>query len=859
MHALHSLIKGCVALLMFPALLLAQTSRALDGVVEDETAAAIPGARVTLLRQGTGAAQTTTSRHDGTFRFEDVPQASYVLKVEIGGFETYQKVVNVSAEELKPLRIRLRVAAEEEVTVEGRAAGQLSTSGSDAATTKLDDSWLRDLPVTSDDVLALIGRFTSPAAQGSEGASIVIDGVEGDQLDIPPSAIDSVRVNRNPYSAVFQHPGKARVEVSTKRGHRSRRLDGGIEMSARNSAFAARNAFAKSVPDLDRRFLQPNVGGALPGKKSSFYFAAARTVTDEGAVVNAITLAGPFVANVPTSRRHDSILTRIQWWPTALQTVYATYSFSDQAFRNRETGGFNLPERGVAGARHKHKVTLTHRALLPPNWSNSLIVGTTNENEQTGNPASAPAIEVNKAFAAGPSQSFTTDRGRSFNLENSLTYYGRAGHSIVFGGRLRGDLSEASDASNFGGTFEFGSLAQFAASAPLTFRINRGDPHVAFGVYVANGFAQDEIRVTPQLTLTVGLRYDWQSTTADHNNLAPRFAFAFAPTHHNTTVLRGGAGIFYNNLSRSATERSLLFDGVRLHEVVISNPSFPNPFSSGQSEAPPPSIMRVAPDLRSPQVLQASIGIEHELPHRNSIAAEYSLLRGAHLFRSRNINAPLPATGLRPDPGFLNINQVESTASERSQALTVTLQGRAGRFLKTYAQYVFSHTINDTSGTFSLPANNYDLLAERGPADFDGRHRFNLMGVVAFPRSVQTGLVLSVVSGSPFSVTSGFDDNGDTVLNDRPPGVTRNTLRGPQTAQLDLRVAKTFNIARLWGVEEQGQRRDTFEVTADVFNALNRTNVTGIVGVLSSPFFGRANAAASARTVQFSVRYRFRR
>ena len=72
-------------------------------------------------------------------------------------------------------------------------------------------------------------------------------------------------------------------------------------------------------------------------------------------------------------------------------------------------------------------------------------------------------------------------------------------------------------------------------------------------------------------------------------------------------------------------------------------------------------------------------------------------------------------------------------------------------------------------------------------------------------------------------------------------------------------MAKTFNIARLWGVEEQGQRRDTLEVTADVFNALNRSNVTGIVGVLSSPFFGRANAAAPARIVQFSVRYRFRR
>jgi hypothetical protein len=119
-------------------------------------------------------------------------------------------------------------------------------------------------------------------------------------------------------------------------------------------------------------------------------------------------------------------------------------------------------------------------------------------------------------------------------------------------------------------------------------------------------------------------------------------------------------------------------------------------------------------------------------------------------------------------------------------------------------------------------------------------------------------LVLSVVSGSPFNMTSGFDDNGDTVVNDRPPGVTRNTLRGPRTIQLDLRLAKTFNVARLWGME-QGQRRDSLDVTVDVFNALNRTNVAGMVGVLSSPFFGRANSAAPARIVQFSMRYRFRR
>src|SRR2546426_6343560 len=222
MHGLHSLINWLSASLFFPPLLLAQASGAVTGVVEDQTGTAIPGAKVTLLRQDTAATQSTTSRQDGTFMFKDVSQASYVLKIEMSGFETYQKVLAVDSQEVEPLRIRLRVAVQEDVTVEGESLDKVSTSGSDAATTKVDDSLLRELPIASDDILAVIGKFISPAAQGSEGASIVVDGVEGEQIDVPSSSIDTIRINRNPYSALFQHPGKARVEVATKRGHRSR-------------------------------------------------------------------------------------------------------------------------------------------------------------------------------------------------------------------------------------------------------------------------------------------------------------------------------------------------------------------------------------------------------------------------------------------------------------------------------------------------------------------------------------------------------------------------------------------------------------------------------------------------------------
>ena len=839
-----------------------ETSSQADGTVSgsivDESAQVIPGATVNLLRPNS-ATRSTTSKADGTFSFEGVAPGTYTLRAEIAGFDTYQKTIDVGQEPVASLKITLRVRAlETDVTVEAdEPADALSTSVSNSATLRMDDDFRRALPIVANDFLGVVGNFFYPGAQGSQGASVIVDGVQGDQIEVPSAAIGTVRLNRNPYSALYQHPGQARLEVSTKRGRRSR-YDAGFEMSERNTLFAARNAFAPETQELGRRLLQPTLAGPLPGKKSSFYFTAQRFVHDESAVVNAETLTGPVVANVPTSHDQNSIFARIQAWPNSLQTITGTYGFSGHDYSNQDAGGFNLPERGVATARHKHTLTLSHRLLRASNWQNDFLFGFVDQQDHAGRAATAPAIDVNDAFSSGPSPRFDGANRRSFDLENTVRYLGRAGHSLLFGGRFRSDDVDAFDASNFAGTYEFADLEGFHDRTPLFFRINRGDPNAAFSVYEANGYVQDEIRVRSQLTLTFGVRYDWQSTTSDRNNVAPRFAFAFAPENHKKTIFRGGVGIFSDQLSRSAIEQSQLRDGIRLHEVVISDPSFPNPFSSGADVSQLPSTVRVAPGIRSPSLSEASFSVEQELRQRNRLTVEYSWFRGTDLFRSRNINAPLPGTDLRPDPNFLNINQVESSAFLHSQALTVSWRGRLGKVFQPYAQYVFSRTTNNTSGTFSVPANNYDLRAETGPADDDARHRFNMMGVVALPRGLQTGLVLSVRSGLPYDITTGLDDNNDTVANDRPVGITRNTGRGPATAQLDLRISKSFAILRVQDGGQQ-QRRDTFDLIVDVFNATNRTNFKAVVGDMSSPFFGRANAAAAARTVQFSARYTFRR
>src|SRR5262249_60917190 len=162
--------------------------------------------------------------------------------------------------------------------------------------------------------------------------------------------------------------------------------------------------------------------------------------------------------------------------------------------------------------------------------------------------------------------------------------------------------------------------------------------------------------------------------------------------------------------------QSLLYDGTHGLQLVVLNPGYPIPFFPGQTA--PPSVIHIAPGIRTPTLFQATLSIERKLGKgRNYLTLDYTNVRGFRLYRMRNINAPPPPTfsvSQRPNSNFININQFESSGSSKSNILTTTLKSSPRPRLNLMVQYTYSHTIDDTSGMFSLPANNYDLRAERG-------------------------------------------------------------------------------------------------------------------------------------------------
>jgi hypothetical protein len=168
------------------------------------------------------------------------------------------------------------------------------------------------------------------------------------------------------------------------------------------------------------------------------------------------------------------------------------------------------------------------------------------------------------------------------------------------------------------------------------------------------------------------------------------------------------------------------------------------------------------------------------------------------------------------------------------------------------AQYVFGRTLTDTGGVNWFPANSFSPAGEWGRADTDRRHQFNFLGTASLHRWANFGLSVSLLSGSPFNITTGRDDNRDGMALDRPDGITRNTGLGPGTAVIDLRW---YRDVKLRPAEKEKSPRLTISV--DAFNVLNRVNYQNFIGALSSPFYGKAVGTHPPRRLQVGCRYQF--
>ena len=180
-------------------------------------------------------------------------------------------------------------------------------------------------------------------------------------------------------------------------------------------------------------------------------------------------------------------------------------------------------------------------------------------------------INVLDAFNKGGAQNRSSNKARNYNFSNMYTRLGEI-WTLKAGMSSRYQSRESFSTNNFAGSFTFSSLDDFLAERPASFRVNQGDPLLETSQWELAFFTQNDFKLTPEFTLMLGLRYDYQTNLGDHNNFSPRLGIAYAIGRN--TVLRGGVGLFHNTINIDLIQNQRRLDGTRQFEIVVEDPSF---------------------------------------------------------------------------------------------------------------------------------------------------------------------------------------------------------------------------------------------------------------------------------------------
>src|SRR5262249_22121142 len=152
-------------------------------------------------------------------RFEKLNAGVYEIQVTREGFNPATARVTIGNRPPAPLRITLPVAdLQQEISVSAAGAQVNSGAGGNLDVAALDRYALDSLPTLDQNYIDALSGLLSAGATGTNGVTLVVDGMEAAKAGVSASAIQEIKINNNPYSAEYSRPGRGRIEVITKPG-----------------------------------------------------------------------------------------------------------------------------------------------------------------------------------------------------------------------------------------------------------------------------------------------------------------------------------------------------------------------------------------------------------------------------------------------------------------------------------------------------------------------------------------------------------------------------------------------------------------------------------------------------------------
>jgi Carboxypeptidase regulatory-like domain/TonB dependent receptor len=473
------------------------------------------------------------------------------------------------------------------------------------------------------------------------------------------------------------------------------------------------------------------------------------------------------------------------------------------------------------------------------------------------------------------SDTLTRSRGRhELRFGGSLARHTSGGTGSEFGNALLGTFTFRSTTTAPFSQLTLADVQNY--SQPIDFGINR----YHLGQWLVAGFVQDNFRVRPDLTLNLGLRYDRQTITDAKANFAPRFGFGWNPRGDARTAIRGGYGMYYTQIRSNVFAAALTggLDGLATYTAVAGQTGFPtcltcvpvnvNPKTLPASQLPARDItinpgqrafyeaqfarfglnFDLLPDypdrLSNPRSQVFTIGAEHEFGRGFFLGSDFVRQHWTGIDRTVDLNAPsvfdrtapgqtrtvAQANATRPilptNGGVRQVNVLMNLGVADYSGLQTQFSYRGSRKLYASVSYTLSKATNTTEPDGNGVNPNQSIITrldreERGPSLLDQRHRAVITLLYHFPLGFTAGTLTQLASARPFNATTGVDNNGDGLNNDRP------VIDGSVVSKSAFRGTAIYDVALFVEDRIPMSERTSLLVRLEGFNVFNRANILG--------------------------------
>ena len=767
--------------------------------------------------------------------------------------------------------------------------------------------------------------------------AFVVDGVNNTwaQMGEPRQnfameAIREFKVSTSNYKAEYGLATGGMVSVVSKSGTND--FHGGAFEFFRDDSLTEKATFETTKPPFKRHQYGASFGGPIAKDRTHFFFTYEGTKEKQFLTVNSLGIWKEYDGTYESKQSRWTYLARIDHQIKSGQTAFVRWAAENEYRPIITTGGRTHPTASFDFAVPRSSAVAGHTWVVNQKSINDVRVQYAFAKYKVAPPYSngdwepgdfgqdrlslcTPVFNYPSIQLGGCGNSQMGPEKR-FELRDEFSYStGRHQFKVGADGSIVNFRFD-----NMGsplGAWTFPRDVPYNAADPTTFPTQYTNSLPTYGetpIKVIGLFIQDDWSPRPGLTLNLGLRYDRQfgsynenlpdllariqdklgrdgsfpipvpfnsgsTNRGDRNNWGPRIGFAWDPSNDGKTSIRGGYGLFYDNVRTLLNGAEVTWPQSKA--IVISRPSFPDPLQGRSRESfastAPPNINTNANDFQSPYAHQFNLGISRTLTRNLAVTVDATMAIRKADRETVDLNLPNQTSKVKPYPQFARVTNAQSTLDNTYNALLFKIEKRMSRNYQLLASYTLSRAKDDGFSSQVAGVYGFNKVERYGAAD--RRHRLVFSGIAKLPAGFQLSAIGDFRSSLSFSPTTSVDLNADGYTGDLPAGVALgsgcrgldlsavNTFRAsrslaavtsipcPTYKNIDARLSKSFSL-------NAGNRSHKFEMVAQLFNILNRTNYNIPTNNLQSAIFGQVttllpNINAPSRQIELALRYSF--